>query len=343
MPHKNPKDSKLAQERRNRKKINQTIMTLQNRSKKNIISYNEPAPSPIKFNVYCYWTPEKVAEMPTDQIINQLRKFGVPINEEDFLNDITEKFSAEEVADSWEERYTLTNPRRDADFLWMAAIELVKRLVPDWICYEEMFDILDDGYNAADDGEYEKSIDLWLSAWARFKAMVPPTIKKIEDFQPNLIQKYYPNFPDFFTDIITTFDEEFFEYPHDFDRILTYIREYRQIFPETLGPAKQKLALMEAQISFTRRNFTNGEYICNQLIEEYPQEYESYQMLAEQYWFFPYHIVSDLDEEGFVGDYLKAKAILEKALINHVKCPHIIKNYLEQLEKQQQESEFGKQ
>jgi hypothetical protein len=70
--------------------------------------------------------------MSTDEILARLRQLGIPLTEAAYRQDARGHDSAERMAD--ERRATRSSrpeQRYDDDFLWMAAIVLWKRLVPD--------------------------------------------------------------------------------------------------------------------------------------------------------------------------------------------------------------------
>ena len=84
------------------------------------------------YNDFPEWVEKGLGDWNMEEILRKLNSFGVKIDKEIFLS-LTEKhISSEKLAD--DELYPMTNfSERDknADFVWMAATELWKRLRPD--------------------------------------------------------------------------------------------------------------------------------------------------------------------------------------------------------------------
>ncbi len=79
---------------------------------------------------------------PIAKIIKQLADFGVPVTESEFRSQARSFSDAEQLADKlWQPRYT--GPDEDCDFIWMAALALFKRWVPEQLTIQLWRDTID--------------------------------------------------------------------------------------------------------------------------------------------------------------------------------------------------------
>jgi len=73
-----------------------------------------------------HWDLDEIRRMPSIRIIRKLKRFGVDFSIDMFREDAPKFYSAEYLAEHWWEIYEITAEGFDGDFIWMAAIVLIK-------------------------------------------------------------------------------------------------------------------------------------------------------------------------------------------------------------------------
>ena len=108
------------------------------------------------------WTFEKIEPISTDEIFARLNRLGIAVTPEEFRQAAQRHESAERLADEWRERYPLRpEGRYDEDYVWMAAIVLWKRLVPDRISFEQIDERMQEGYDLLMAHRIAEACDAW--------------------------------------------------------------------------------------------------------------------------------------------------------------------------------------
>jgi tetratricopeptide (TPR) repeat protein len=134
------------------------------------------------------WTFEKIEPMSTDEIFARLNRLGVSVTPEDYRIAARRYESAQRLAKEWYAQYTLQpEGRYDEDFVWMAAIVLWKRLIPDRISFEQIDERMQEGYELLEADRTAEACDAWWQVWEWLKDKVTPernTLKALDrDFQ----------------------------------------------------------------------------------------------------------------------------------------------------------------
>jgi hypothetical protein len=152
------------------------------------VGRNDPCPcgSGLKFKKCCinnpvalfpkhtqerrhWWSREEIAQLPTDKIIEKLLLCGIPSSQEAFLNDVGGCYGADDIYKRWKNRFTFTVKGFDADFPWMAADVLWRRLAPDKVSTEQLDDWMQDGYDLIEKRDEAGGCRLWLKVWDHLK------------------------------------------------------------------------------------------------------------------------------------------------------------------------------
>jgi hypothetical protein len=76
--------------------------------------------------------------LTTEQILAKLDELGIPVTVEEFLTDVASCNGSGKIYEQWESRFEPMIEGRDADFPWMAADVLWRRLVPHQISTEQL-------------------------------------------------------------------------------------------------------------------------------------------------------------------------------------------------------------
>jgi hypothetical protein len=131
------------------------------------------------------WTFEKIEPMSTEEIIAKFNRLGIPLTEENYRQAAQEHDSAERLADQWLQQYPF-HPESgyDDDFVWMAAIVLWKRLVPDRVNFEQIDARMQEGYSLLEAQRTTEACDAWWEVWQWFVDKVTPernTIAALDD------------------------------------------------------------------------------------------------------------------------------------------------------------------
>lgn len=124
---------------------------------------------------------DAVRDLSTEELVQQLRGFGVEISKETFQEEVEGFYSASELADHWWEVYSVTAVGYDEDFIWMAAVVLWERLVPDAVSSEQLDRMMQDGYDLRDEGKTVEACNLWLEVWKHLKERFTEEMTSIRD------------------------------------------------------------------------------------------------------------------------------------------------------------------
>ena len=112
------------------------------------------------------WDLDKIEPMSSGEIFVRLNRLGIAVNEEDLRQAAGRHESATRLADEWRERYPFyPEGRYDEDFVWMAAIVLWKRLIPDRICFEQINERMQEGYDLLEAQRTAQACDAWWQVW----------------------------------------------------------------------------------------------------------------------------------------------------------------------------------
>ncbi|HDQ71688.1 MAG TPA: hypothetical protein ENN19_06280 [Chloroflexi bacterium] len=121
------------------------------------------------------WNIEKIESMSTDEIFAKLNRLGIPVTPDDYRAAAQRHESGERLSEEWRAKYTLhPEGRYDEDFVWMAAIVLWKRLVPDRISFEQIDDLMQEGYKRLQSGQTAAACDAWWQVWKLIRDKVTP-------------------------------------------------------------------------------------------------------------------------------------------------------------------------
>jgi hypothetical protein len=121
------------------------------------------------------WTFEKIEPMSTDEILAKLNRLGIPVTARDFRQAARRHESAERLSDEWRAQYPFyPEGRYDEDYVWMATIVLWKRLIPERICFEQIDDRMQKGYDLLQEQRTIEACNAWWQVWAWLVEKVTP-------------------------------------------------------------------------------------------------------------------------------------------------------------------------
>jgi tetratricopeptide (TPR) repeat protein len=249
------------------------------------------------------WTFEKIEPMSTAKIFARLNRLGVAVTPEDFRQAAQRHDSAARLADEWYARYTFRpEGRYDEDFVWMAAIVLWKRLLPDRVCFEQINERMQAGYDLVEARRIAEACDAWWQVWEWLKEKVTPernTLEALdEDFRGT--QAVFNWCQDFEQEL----DNAGIDDPR-YHRLRTrYCQEFLATFPDVEWLMRGNFLRAEAESFWRLGEVETAEARFKALIEANPDWAWGYINWSDMYWLF----------RDSPKDYERAEAILRRAL-----------------------------
>lgn len=237
----------------------------------------------IASKAFKQYTYEEVDAMKTEEIIAKLNELGIPFDEKQFLEDVMNEYSADDLSEKWFERYNLSIEGRDEDFPWFAAWILWERLAPaDHLSLEQIDELLEKGYDRLENNDAVAACDVWLEAWEALKKRNSPLVQSL-DF---LGDKYSGAF---FVSNLCQDLEMYLEHagkvnPVYHEKRIEYCREFCEMFPNEneLILFNMKRAIGDSYVHLGK--FEEGEAVYEKIIAEYPQNPFSYTGLGDLYY-----------------------------------------------------------
>ena len=116
-----------------------------------------------------HWSQEEISQIPTGKILEKLAMCGIPISIDQVRKDVEECYGANDIYERWKERFHFAIKGFDADFPWMAADVLWRRLDPKKVSTEQLDDRMQDGYDLLERRDTRGACLLWLTVWEDLK------------------------------------------------------------------------------------------------------------------------------------------------------------------------------
>lgn len=226
-----------------------------------------------------FWSVGKIQAMTTEEIIDQLREFGVPFEKDEFLEDIKHVNAAMDIGQKWEDNYTITAAGLDEDFIWIAPIVLWKRLAPDIINTERIEELIDEGYDFAGRGNHEAACNIWLRAWEHLKEKCDPGMITLRD-----IEEIFNGGLSLFNYIAELSMELLNAGLHNNGYIkkrIAFCTELLERFPKMNDIYVQKLLSDLGESYLEYNEVKKGIIKLNELIEKYPNYFGGYLVLGD--------------------------------------------------------------
>ena len=249
------------------------------------------------------WTFEKIEPMSTDEIFDRLNRLGVTVTPEDYQAVAQRHESAQRLAEEWYAQYTLRpEGRYDEDFVWMAAIVLWKRLVPDRISFEQIDDLMQEGYKLLEAGRIADACDAWWQVWEWLKEKVTPERNTLEALDEDFRGMQ------FISNWCQDFEMELGNAGVDdpkYHRLRTrYCQEFLQTFSDIDWLMRGNFLRAEAEAYWRLGEIETAEVKFEALIEANPDWAWGYINWSDMYWLF----------RDSPKDYDRAEPILQRAL-----------------------------
>ena len=250
------------------------------------------------------WSEEKIEKMSTAEIFSRLNRLGIKTSKAQFLKATRHYESANQLSeDEWYARYTLQpEGRYDEDFPWIAAIVLWKRLVPDRICFEQINDLMQDGYDLLEENRTPEACDAWWQTWEWIKEKVTPERNTLAAFDEAFrgTQSVFNWCSHFEMELHNAGLED----PNYIRMRIRYVREFLDTFTELSWLRRGNFLRAEAESYWHLGEIEKAESKFEALIEANPD------------WAWGYINWSDMYAMSFYEpvDYDRAEEILQRAL-----------------------------
>ena len=249
------------------------------------------------------WTFEKIEPMSSDEIFSRLNRLGIPVRVEDFRQDVARHESAERLADEWGARYRLRpEGPYDDDFVWMSAIVLWKRLIPDRICFEQIDERMQEGYGLLEAQHTAEACDAWWQAWEWLKDKVTPERNTIAALDADLrgTQSVF----NWCQDLEMELGNAGLSDPEYYRLRIRYCRQFLETFADVEWSMRGTFLRAEAESYWRLGEIETAEIKLEALIQENPDWAWGYIEWSDQYWIF----------RDSPKNYARGEAILKRAL-----------------------------
>jgi hypothetical protein len=247
------------------------------------------------------WDAPRLRAMTTEEIVETLRSFGVPLDLEEFTRELHRLLSAEAVSDQWWDRHPVTATGKDEDFLFEAALALRERLLPDLVTSEVLDDWMQEGYDLLESKRETEACDRWLLVWDGIKGRMAGTGHRAQDADRVVrgLQSVFNWSQDLEGELWNAGlkDRRFWE------ERLRYVKEFTAIFSkeEDLLP---NFLRAEAETLWALGKMEEAEARFRALVERFPRRAWGYVGWADEYWLW----------SKSAKDYTRAEGILQEAL-----------------------------
>ncbi|MEA1944683.1 MAG: hypothetical protein U9N07_05050 [Euryarchaeota archaeon] len=264
-------------------------------------------------------------KMSTEEIIDKLESMNVEFDETSFKEQTQNYISATRLADDCYYTQDFDAEGPDEDFIWLAIIELWKRLIPERINIEMINDSMQDGYKFIGNGNYTEGMKEWEAAWNMIRTIIPPHIKSVweaDQFMPEPLTQSIHNW-------CQDFEMELYNAGIDdrsyFMKRIKYCHEFCDIFPDTDELILHNMHRAEAESYLALGDAETAENLFKERIEEFPDNVWGYVDWGDMYCFGRY-------SEKIPPDYDRAEKIYRMGLARCDTEIEVIHGRLERLE-----------
>ena len=248
------------------------------------------------------WDVKEIEEMDTEDIISQLKDFGVDFKTGEFLDDVKRFNSAEGLSKHWFEKYPISATGSDEDFLHIAALLLWERLAPEVMNTERLGGMMVNGYELVKNGKSKDACVEWLTVWDHLKKSFVSEIGLFEN-SGEVFSGFQPIY-DFCQNLGVELWNAGIEDPSFFDKRIEFCQEFCELVPDSGEDVIKDLRMAEAESYFMIGKKEIGDDVFKAIVEDYPEWEWGYIGWADMY--------ADRDEE--FSDPKKAEEIFRMGL-----------------------------
>ncbi|MCX6035173.1 MAG: SEC-C metal-binding domain-containing protein, partial [Chloroflexi bacterium] len=238
------------------------------------------------------WDMDKVGSMSTEEIFKKLNTMEIQTDQDQFLRDVHNFYSASSLANHWLRPIGLDIA--EVDFVHYAAVILWERLAPH-IINDEMIDhLMQEGYVEFEREKSKIGCHYWLTIWESLKPRFTSDMRSIRD-----------------AEIVFAGNQNLYNWTQNMemelgnadlheDRI-KYCREFCDLFPESPESVILNRKMAEAAGYFSIGEKDKAETMFSDLQQEHPDSIWVYCRCGDLFVFSRNH--------DFVPDYEKAEKI----------------------------------
>ncbi len=218
---------------------------------------------------------EEVDQMKTEEIIKRLEDMGIKFDNNTFMKEITECYLAQQISESWFQKFEVLATGRDEDFPFYAAWVLWDRLAPEHLLsMEKMTNLVEEGFERIEEKKYSQACDLWLKVWEALKCRF-----RKEDKDLGFLEEQYGSIF-IVRNFVQDLEEELYNAGRQdktyFDKRIDYCREFLNYFPEENELIIHKMRRAIAEAYENLGNFEQAERTFEEIVRDYPENPWSY-------------------------------------------------------------------
>jgi len=259
------------------------------------------------------WDAEDLGAMATSEIIENLESMNVRFNAREFKKQARHYISAIRLAEECYYTQDFIAEGPDEDFIWLAICELWRRLFPRKINIEMLDDAMQDGYTAAESGDYPNAMEEWENAWRMVKRLIPSDTTSITEADAFLRKQLTQLLFNWCQDFETELHNAGLKNKLYFMKRIRYCREFVTIFPNTECSIMRGMLRSEAESYSALGRVEKAVKLFKRLIDAFPDSVDGYIGLGDLYrGDYMYH-AREKDKKHFISG-IKAKEIYEIGL-----------------------------
>jgi tetratricopeptide (TPR) repeat protein len=249
------------------------------------------------------WSFEKIEAMTTSEIFAYLKQIGITVTPKHFIASAKHYDSTERLAHEWTDTYTLRPQQRyDADFVWMAAFVLWKRLIRNRICFEQIDERMQEGYTLLEQDRRTEACDAWWQTWTWTKEKITPERDTLHRFDKDFrgTQSVFNWCQDFEVEL----GNAGFDDPQYYRMRIRYCQEFLASFRDINWLMRGNFLRAEAESYWHLGEIETAEAKFEALVQANPDWAWGYVGWSDEYWLYRHSPKA----------YDQAEAILERAL-----------------------------
>ena len=248
-----------------------------------------------------FMTYEEVNNMSTNEIIQRLESIGIAFDQEVFLRDVENFYSAQQLSQNWLNIFRVRVKGRDEDFPWFAAWILWERLAPAHILSrEQMSELIKKGFEYLSINDSQTACNLWLKVWESLKYRFNPEYKNLDFLDSQYKGSFFIR--NFCQDLECELQNAGLKNKFYFEKRIHFCKEFLENFPgeEELMIHNMRRNIAESYSSLGDYEQTELEF--KKLVQDFPNNPWGYIGWGDMYY---------LDQNQ---NYAAAKELYKKAL-----------------------------
>jgi len=269
------------------------------------------------------WELREVRELQTGEIVEKLDGFGIDISKSVFQEEAEDFYSASDLADQWFEQRDVTATGHDEDFVWMAAIVLWERWIPDKPNVEQINDLIKESSDLIEQCQLKEGCEKRLQMWEMLTELLPENITSISKADNNYARGY--SFAKVCENLEIEIGNAAVNDPDLYEARIEFCREFLNRFPDSSTRVCQNMrhAIAESLAGLGRIKESEQEFQA--IIDDHPDDAWAYVKWGDIYHYDRFeHVPNDHD---------RARELYERALNHDIPDRTAVEKRLENLSK----------